>query len=237
MLEFLGTSVNDHFEVDGYPIQSYLWPGKNKGVLFLHGWRSNAARWKYLINQLKDLDVDLIAVDAPGHGESKYPAFSPPNYAEVMEALIAKYQPKIIVAHSAGGYTALFHYDKYKPKHTKYVLMAPTYDMMLPINEMFRILKLSKRTQKAYIDLVEKGIDKKMNEIRADQFISKQGPEGILLHDINDQILPYEDSLKIVERSNNIAFHKIDSNGHRMQNDQVEAIILKYIRTELQAEA
>lgn len=229
MKEFLDTSVNDYFEVDQNQIKSYLWPGKNKGVLFLHGWRSNAARWKYLINKLQDQDVDLIAVDAPGHGESKHPEFNPPNYARIIQPLIEKYQPKIIVAHSVGAYTALLHYAMYKPKDIKYVLLAPTYDMMLPINEMFKVLKLSKRTQDAYIEFIEAGVNKKMEDLIADRFVTAQGPEGILLHDINDKILPYNDSLKIAEKAKALKFHKIESNGHRMQNDEVEEVIMDYI--------
>lgn len=229
MSEFLDTSVNDYFEVDEYSIKSYVWPGKRNGVLFLHGWRSNAARWKYLISRLQNLDIDLISVDAPGHGESNHPEFNPPNYARVIQPLIEKYQPKIIVAHSVGAYTALLHYDMFKPKGIKYVLMAPTYDMMLPINEMFRVLKLSKRTQQAYIDLIENGINKKMTDLIADNFVNAEGPEGILIHDINDKILPFEDSLKIMKKAKALKFHKIESNGHRMQNDEVLELIEDYV--------
>jgi len=229
MQEFLDTSVNDYFEVDKHSIKSYVWPGKRKGILFLHGWRSNAARWKYLISGLKDLNVDLISVDAPGHGASNHPEFNPPNYARVIQPLIEKYQPKIIVGHSVGAYTALLHYEMYKPKGIKYVLLAPTYDMMLPINKMFEILKLSKRTQKAYIDFVEKGAQRSLADLRADNFVSASGPEGILVHDVNDKILPYEDSLKIMEKATALKFHRIKSNGHRMQNDDVLDLIKEYI--------
>ncbi len=229
MQDFLDTSVNESLLVEGTEIKPYLWPGSKRGILFLHGWRSNAARWKYLISKLQLLDVDLIAVDAPGHGESKQIEFTPPNYAELVETLIQKYQPKIIVAHSVGAYTALFHFNKYKPKGIKYVLMAPTYDIMLPINTMFDILRLSKKTQKAYIDIVENDLNKKMNEIKADDFVSPQGPDGILLHDVNDKILPYKDSLKIIEKSKLLKLHKIENNGHRMQNDDVEEVIIDYI--------
>lgn len=233
MQEFLDTSVNDFFLVDNYNIKSYLWPGKHPGVLFLHGWRSNAARWKYIISKLQDLDVDLISVDAPGHGESDHPEFSPPNYAKVIEPLIQKYKPKIIVAHSVGAYTALLHYKLYNPVGIKYVLLAPTYDVMLPINTMFNILKLSKKTQEAYLNLVETGVGKKMSEVRADKLISVDRPEGILLHDVNDKILPFADSVKLAKKSRALIFHEINANGHRMQNDDVEVIVLEYVRKEL----
>ena len=229
MQDFLDTSVNESLLVNGYEVITYIWPGNKNGILFLHGWRSNAARWKYLISKLQFLNVDLISIDAPGHGESKDPEFSPPNYAKLVEALIQKYQPKIIVAHSVGAYTALFHYNKYKPKGIKYVLMAPTYDIMLPINTMFDILKLSKKTQKAYIDIVENDLGKKLDELRADNFVSPEGPEGILLHDINDKVLPFNDTLKIIEKSKILKLQKIENNGHRMQNDDVEEAIINFI--------
>ncbi len=233
MKEFLDTSVNDYFELDEHRFKSYVWRGDRKGVLFLHGWKSNAARWKYLIAQLNDLNIDLIAVDAPGHGESGHPAFTPLNYANVVDLMIKKYQPKLIVAHSVGGYTALLHRYIHSPKNIKYVLMAPTFDIMLPITTMFKILKLSKRTREAYIKNIEQELGKKMIAIRADNLVSNVPPEGILLHDINDKILPFEDSKILASKCPNLNFHALNSNGHRMQNDDSEMIILDYIKSEL----
>ena len=233
MKSFLDTSVNDYFEFEKRKFKSYVWPGKNKGILFLHGWRSNAARWKYLITQLEELDVDLIAFDAPGHGESGHPEFTPPNYAAMVDLLVKKYKPRIIVAHSVGAYTALLHQHFYETPDIKYVLLAPTFDIMLPINKMFEILNLSPKIRKAYIDFVERGIGRKMITVRADHLITPNKPSGILLHDVNDKILPYIDSLKLMEISKSLKFHKIDSNGHRMQNDDVEEIILGFIKKEL----
>ena len=233
MKEFLDASANDHFEVDGYPIKSYIWKGEKAGVLFLHGWRSNAARWKYLITQMQDLNIDLIAVDAPGHGESKYPAFTPPNYAKVINPLIQKYKPKIIIAHSVGGYVALFHHAKFKPKGIKYVLMAPTFDIMLPITEMFKVLKLNIKTQKKYIENVENNIGGDISTIRSDRLIQEEQLEGLLIHDVNDKILPYQDSIKLDKIAPGLKYHQIESTGHRMQNDVVEKIIVDYVKSEL----
>ena len=181
---------------------------------------------------MQDLNVDLISLDAPGHGESKHPSFTPPNYAKVINPLIEKYKPRIIVAHSVGGYVALYHHAKYKPKGIKYVLMAPTFDIMLPINEMFRILKLSQKSQKKYIENVETNIDGKMITIRSDKLIEAAPPAGILLHDINDKILPYKESIKLSKVAPDLKYFQIDSTGHRMQNDDVEEIILDFVRKE-----
>jgi len=210
MKEFLDASANDYF-----------------------GWKSNAARWKYLITKLQPLNVDLISVDAPGHGESNHPAFTPPNYAKVIDPLIKKYQPKIIVAHSVGGYVALFHHAFFKPQGIKYVLMAPTFDIMLPITTMFKILKLNLKTQKKYIEIVEKNIDGDMSTIRSDKLIKQEPPTGILIHDVNDDILPYKDSIKLCKVALDLKYHQIEATGHRMQNDEVEEIIYNYISKEL----
>jgi len=237
MKEFLDTATNDYFEVDGHQIKSYLWKGAKPGVLFLHGWRSNAARWKYLIEQMQDLNVDLISVDAPGHGESKHPAFTPPNYAKVINPLIKKYQPKIVIAHSVGGFVALFHHAYFKPKGIKYVLMAPTYDVMLPITEMFKVLNLSMKTQKSYVEIVEENIGGDMTSIRADKLIENDPPEGILIHDVNDDILPYKDSIKLIESAPSLKYYQVESTGHRMQNDVVEEIIVNYVTEELKTKS
>lgn len=233
MKEFIDSASNDYFEVDGYQIKSYIWKGESPGILFLHGWKSNAARWKYLINKFQDLNVDLISLDAPGHGESKHPAFTPPNYAEVINPIIEKYQPKIIIAHSVGAYVALYHHAKYQPKNVKYVLMAPTYDIMLPISTMFDILKLAPKIQKKYIENIEKEIETSLESIRADKLVEKYAPQGILIHDVQDKILPVAGSASLAKVADDLEYFEIDSTGHRMQNDEVEHIINEWVRREL----
>ncbi len=47
---------------DGEDFQTYIWQGSEEIILLLHGWESNASRWKKLLNYLKPLGKTIIAM-------------------------------------------------------------------------------------------------------------------------------------------------------------------------------
>ena len=83
----------------------------NKPVLlFLHGWRSEAAIWDNIIKKLSG-DYNIYALDLPGFGASQTPqkAFYLQDYADIVDAFIKKFHLKNIslVGHSFGGRTVI----------------------------------------------------------------------------------------------------------------------------------
>lgn len=52
-LIFLKSASTQELEYNGLKIATYQWAGNNKTLLLVHGWESNSARWKNLIEVLK----------------------------------------------------------------------------------------------------------------------------------------------------------------------------------------
>ena len=52
--DFLNSSFKEELSQGDFPVMTYRWVGKNKTILLAHGWESNSARWKLLINNLID---------------------------------------------------------------------------------------------------------------------------------------------------------------------------------------
>src|SRR4051812_35861522 len=58
------------FEYNGESFQTYIWNGDKDIILLIHGWESNASRWKKLLGHLQPLEHTIIAIDGPAHGLS-----------------------------------------------------------------------------------------------------------------------------------------------------------------------
>jgi pimeloyl-ACP methyl ester carboxylesterase len=86
---------------------------KQKTIIFLHGWRSEAKVWFGIIGELQKRipNYNYIAIDLPGFGSSPTPsfAFKMVDYARLVNNLIIKLKLKnvILVGHSFGGRTAI----------------------------------------------------------------------------------------------------------------------------------
>ncbi len=89
--DFLGTSFREELTVNSIPVMTYRWLGKGKTILLAHGWESNAARWQYLIEPLRKLDYNIIALDAPAHGKSGSKRFNAVLYADFIKAGFKKF--------------------------------------------------------------------------------------------------------------------------------------------------
>lgn len=84
--------------------------GNGHPVLFLHGFLESMSMWDYL--PLSELNVQVIQIDLPGHGESACLTNEPPSMNEMAKEVL-KVVVELdlihfsIVGHSMGGYVAL----------------------------------------------------------------------------------------------------------------------------------
>ena len=85
-------SKKEIIQVDGIDIQTYHWPGENDTVILFHGWESNAFRWRLLVAHLKEANYNIIACDAPGHGNSTGNILYVPLYQKTAAQLLKKYK-------------------------------------------------------------------------------------------------------------------------------------------------
>jgi pimeloyl-ACP methyl ester carboxylesterase len=130
----LKSATLETFEYQNEKVQAYIWTrgkteqseakGNEEIILLVHGWESNASRWKKLLHHLKPLGKTIIAIDGPAHGLSGGTEFNTPKYAEFINVLTQKYSPKIVIGHSVGGAAISFYLNKYKnPTIEKVILL------------------------------------------------------------------------------------------------------------------
>ena len=104
-------------------------------LLFLHGWRSEAAVWQRAMQALAEEGFAVYALDLPGFGGSQNPshAFSVRDYAETVLAFVEKLGlgGVILIGHSFGGRIAIVFAAEHA-KHVSKLVLVDAAGIRLP---------------------------------------------------------------------------------------------------------
>ena len=226
-IEYLNAARIDTIKFNDHDIAVYHWAGSGSSILLVHGWESNSARWRLFINMLQELNYNIYALDAPAHGQSTGKYFTPLEYAQAIDQTVKDYSVNKILAHSVGAYATIMYASLYPtPEHLDYlILKAPTGSFRRTTETYFDLLKFNGRLRKAYIQLIESTYNKSLADFASFNLIKNVNIPGTLIHDINDRILPIEDSHLIDRAWPNGTFIITEKYGHRMNQKGVISLI------------
>ena len=125
--------------------QTYTWQGNSNKILLVHGWESNSSRWKKLLPYLLKTGKTILSIDAPAHGLSIDKEFNVPNYADFINIVVEKYNPKVVIGHSLGGNTLSYFQAYYKNNFEKMILLGSPSDFIVILDNYIKMLGLNKR--------------------------------------------------------------------------------------------
>ncbi len=80
------------------------WGSAGRTAVILHGWGSHAARFATLARPLQAQGWRVLAIDAPGHGETGGGKSSLPEFIAALEATLTAFGPaQLLIGHSLGA--------------------------------------------------------------------------------------------------------------------------------------
>lgn len=217
-------------EFDTHQFYSYIWEGTEDTILLVHGWESNASRWKKLINHLKRTGKTIIAIDAPGHGMSNSKEFNVPIYALYIEHIIQKYNPKTVIGHSIGGNALAYFQSKFEHNINKMILIGAPSDFEIILNNYFKMLQLNSKIQTAFKNKIFQKFNLHASEFNASQFLKSATIEGIIAHDKLDDVVQFTEALKISNVWKNGQLMSSEGFGHSMHNEEIYKTITDFIK-------
>jgi pimeloyl-ACP methyl ester carboxylesterase len=98
-----GQAIRETLQVDGLPVAIYRW-GAGPVVLFVHGWSGRGSQVAAFVEPLLRAGFQVLAVDAPGHGETPGDSTNIMECAAVLRAVEQAYGPlHAAITHSFGG--------------------------------------------------------------------------------------------------------------------------------------
>jgi pimeloyl-ACP methyl ester carboxylesterase len=215
---------------NGNSFQSYIWPGNEIKVLLVHGWESNASRWKLLISYLRKAGCTIIALDAPAHGLTSGNEYTIPKYAEYVNVMVQKYQPQYLVGHSLGGATTLFFQAHYpNPFVEKLVILGAPSELTIVLNNYRKTLGLNKRIFKNLKTYCTERFGLNPMEFSAAAFARKIDVPGLIVHDREDETVAFTEGQRIAEAYTNAKFIATKGMGHRLHDDALYKRIYTFL--------
>ncbi|MBS1748477.1 MAG: alpha/beta hydrolase [Bacteroidetes bacterium] len=206
-------------KVDGYKIYGHRWNSRSsKKILIAHGFESCARNFEGFISPLVAKGYEVIAFDAPAHGNSEGKTIILPLYIQTLKAIYENFGPfDAYIGHSFGG-LAISHLLKTIPhsNSTKVVFVAPATEIKTVMERFFSIMHLNNEVRKAFEEwsTLQTGIRPEDASVRkALQYIHAS---ILWLHDKDDDITPFSDVEKVQgDNFGNITFVVTQGLGHR----------------------
>lgn len=216
-------SLNEHI------FQTYTWKGNDEIILLIHGWESNASRWKKLLHHLKQTGKTIIAIDGPAHGKSNGKEFNVPIYAEFINEVVQKYNPKIVIGHSIGGNAIAYFQAHYPHNFEKIILLGAPSDFKVILENYIKMLSLNKRVHQSLIDYVKTRFNVNVEDFSASKFLKDSPINGIIAHDIHDTVVLFEEGKKIANAWSKAQFIETKGLGHSMHDAYLYQTIVDFI--------
>ncbi|HXJ99290.1 MAG TPA: alpha/beta hydrolase [Gelidibacter sp.] len=229
---FLDTAQQEELHHETYPIMTYRWIGSKQTILLAHGWESNSARWKNLITTLKNKGYDMIALDAPAHGQSGSDVFNAILYAEFINVAAQRFSPDILIGHSVGGMACALFQSKYQPvKLKKMILLGSPSEFKDVMKRYTDMLSYNKRVISELNRTIETRFGNSADTFSTAKFLESSASEGLLIHDKNDRIIPYNDALLINNSFKNSQLITTKGLGHSLNHPSVTEHIYTFINS------
>jgi len=227
---FLETSVKQTLQFNSHPIMTYYWQGAGETILLAHGWESNSGRWKSLIKHLQIKNYTIIALDAPAHGNSGSDTFNALIYSEFIHTVALHFKPKIIVGHSVGGMASVFFQNKYQIKSIeKLILLGSPSDFKDILKRYTDMLGYNKRVSNQLNNIIKERFGASPDRFSTAKYIENIHSQGLIIHDEDDMIIPFNDALKIKSNFKNSTLISTKGLGHSLNHKKVTQYISEFI--------
>ncbi len=233
---FLKKAEDLKIEVGGREIQTYFWAGTKETVLLLHGWESNSFRWRNLIGFLSAANYNIVAFDAPAHGNSSGTIWNVPLYAECTQYVVKNYKPSYVIGHSVGGMTALYHQYLYPHNSIQKIVTIGSPSEFYELMEHYQnLLGFNNKVLLALEDYFRAHFGFGFRDFSSSQFVKETAVEGLLIHDEEDPITPFHNSEKVHANWKNSRLFTTRGLGHSMHQQEVNNQIIDFLKSKKSA--
>lgn len=229
--EYLSEAIQEDIISNGLKIKTYHWTGNKDTILLVHGWESNSARWKDLIKILRYLHYNVVALDAPAHGASQGDTFNAIIYAEWIKEVAKQFEPSVIIGHSVGGMATVFSLYNYKlPFVKKTILLGAPSNFKGVLSRYVNMMSYNNKVTKAIGQYILKHFNHLPEYFSPSNFSKNLKTKGLIIHDKNDTIIPYQDGLDFKKNYKNSEFISTEGFGHGLKSETIYNHIIHFLK-------
>jgi predicted alpha/beta hydrolase family esterase len=156
--------------------------------------------------------------------------FSIPKYAEFIHLAVEKFRPQYLIGHSIGGKACLYYQSVYQNTAIKKIVIlgAPS-DFKIIVQNFINLLSLNTNISKSIEEHYLNHFKLKIEDFSGQLFASKLNTKGLIAHDINDNVVLFEEGKKIASTWKNSTFIETDGLGHSMHDEELYKKVLQFL--------
>jgi len=209
-----GRALRETLPVDDIPIAIYKW-GEGPVVLFVHGWSGRGSQVAAFIEPLMRAGYQVIAVDAPGHGESPGERTNILKCAAVLQALNKTCGPvHAAITHSFGGMVLAYAMKQGMQVECAVCISAPA-NVEFLIDGFTHTLNMHKSVVDVLWRLLNQRFENDFSErISTVNNVKELNVPALIIHDEDDVGVPWQQGRLIADAWPGAQFLKTKGLGH-----------------------
>ncbi|HTL10760.1 MAG TPA: alpha/beta hydrolase [Chitinophagaceae bacterium] len=205
-------------QVKGNTVRGYRWnAGGSRRVLVLHGFESSVKNFDAYIIALIKKGYEVLAFDAPAHGDSGGRQITLPLYVDTIAAI--HFQVGIIqsfMAHSFGGLALAHFIEKIPNAGCRVAFIAPATESRSAIDSFFRFLQLNHKVRSAFEKIIADKSGVPAEYFSIPRALENIAAEVLWVHDKDDEVTPFKDVAPVMEKQlPNLHFLITEGLGHK----------------------
>ena len=214
-------------------LQCYQW-GKGPQCLFVHCWGGRGTQAQELIESLVKSGLSVVSFDHPAHGLSSGKRAEMMRMAAATAAVVKEFGDiKTLIGHSLGVAAAAIAMRDHKLPIHQLVSISSLTDCIWFTQVIGNYLGISNTTLENTRGLVDRDYARPVGweELSVEAMIAKLSMPILLIHDRDDQEIPFSHSIALHKAAPHATFFETQGEGHRriLRNPQVIEKILGFI--------
>ena len=200
--------------VDDIPIAIYKW-GEGPVVLFIHGWSGRGSQVAAFIDSLNRAGYQVVAVDAPSHGNSPGDRTNILECAAVLQAIDRTYGPLYAaITHSFGGMVLAYAMKQGIRVERAVCISAPA-----NVEFLLDVFAKTLTMHKSVVDVMRHRLNQRFGGAFMELGSTLNNVQGLdvpalIIHDEDDVGVPWQQGKKIADAWPGAQFLKTKGLGH-----------------------
>jgi pimeloyl-ACP methyl ester carboxylesterase len=200
-------------------VHVYEWGTGPRTVVILHGWGSHAARFAPLAQSLVTRGWRVLAIDAPGHGRSPGRRSSLPQFMRALDQVIQALGPvQALIGHSLGALAAVNWLGQPaapgRAAIRHLVLISGPSGVPFLLDNFVAMLDLNATTARHLLARFTDRFHQRPESWSASAFAANIRVPVLLLHDRDDDVIPFAQSEQLLAALPNASLHVTQALGH-----------------------
>lgn len=217
--EFYKRAVKYTIPFEKEDIDCFEFGKENKDlVVLIHGWDSNAGSMYAFVDELLKRKKRVIAFNLPGHAsykKSKTNLYECKNAVKAFYSSLPKQEEISVISHSFGSAVSAYGLSELDLKVNKLIFLTSLNKIEDVFFDFKNTIGLNKKAYLVMRNNADETLGEELKDLLIAQKLSLIDFNHLhLIHDVNDKVIPFENTVDINKAISNSSIQKYEGIGH-----------------------